>query len=161
MVRRLGKVSLGVARLSATLPARPVSRGVPVGTCTPPTGLPVLLRLPSSMHNSAITPAGTARCLCRFSSRTAFCLPLVAGGSAPALHVSGPAQRSLVFRPECSLNYSSQSFVTRVLELMSFSMTRPGCHQAKATIVGWGSHPLGRRAFPRRAAASRLGGIDQ
>ena len=36
------------------------------------------------------------------------------------------------------------------------SMNRPGCHQPKATIVGWASHPLGRRAFPRRTATSRL-----
>ena len=36
------------------------------------------------------------------------------------------------------------------------SMNRAGCYQPKATIVGLVSHPLRRRAFPRRTAASRL-----
>ena len=45
--------------LSATLTAQPAPHGVPVGVCAPPTGLPVLPRLPSSMHASAITPGGS------------------------------------------------------------------------------------------------------
>ena len=48
--------------LSATLPARPAPRGVPVAAYTAPAGLPVLLRLPSSVHAGAITPAETGRC---------------------------------------------------------------------------------------------------
>ena len=48
--------------LSATLPARPAPRGVPVAACTAPAGLPVLLRLPSSMHADATTPAETVQC---------------------------------------------------------------------------------------------------
>lgn len=35
------------------------------------------------------------------------------------------------------------------------SMNRSGCYQPKATIVGWGSHPLRRRAFPRRTENSK------
>ena len=46
---------------SATLPAQPALRGVPVAVCTTPTGLPVLLRSPSSMHADATTPAETSR----------------------------------------------------------------------------------------------------
>ena len=36
------------------------------------------------------------------------------------------------------------------------SMSRPGCYQPKTTIVGWDSHPPGRRAFPRRTATFGL-----
>ena len=46
---------------SATLPAQPAPRGIPVAACTTPTGLPVLLRSPSSMHADATTPAETGR----------------------------------------------------------------------------------------------------
>ena len=42
-------------------PARPAPYGVPVGACTPPPGLPVLLRLPSPIHADTTTPAGPAR----------------------------------------------------------------------------------------------------
>ncbi len=35
-------------------------------------------------------------------------------------------------------------------------MTRPGCYQPKATIVGWDLNPLGKRAFPRRTEILRL-----
>ena len=52
----------GTTGPSATLPARPAPRGVPVAACTAPAGVPVLLRLPSSMHADAITPAETGRC---------------------------------------------------------------------------------------------------
>ncbi len=80
--------------LSATRPARPAPHGGPVGACTPPIGLPVLLRLPSSMHAGTPTPAETVRCICRFSSRSVVGLPLISGGSAPALPVSRPARCS-------------------------------------------------------------------
>ena len=58
--------------------------GGPVGACTPPTGLPVLPRLPSSIHVDATTPAETVRCTCRFSSQSVIGLPLDFGGSASA-----------------------------------------------------------------------------
>ena len=35
-------------------------------------------------------------------------------------------------------------------------MTRPGCYQPKATIVGCDLNPLGKRAFPRRTEILRL-----
>ena len=49
-------------------------------------------------------PGGSGRCSCRLPSRTANGLPLFNGGSAPATAVSGPAQRSRMFRPACSLS---------------------------------------------------------
>lgn len=68
-----------------------------------------LPRLPSSRHASTNTPAGTDQRTCRFPFRTAVGLSPIAGGSAPALPVSGPVPRSLAFWDACSLNCSSQS----------------------------------------------------
>ena len=48
----------GRTDLSATLTARPVPHGIPVGSCTPPTGLPVLRPSPL-LHQY---PGGTGRC---------------------------------------------------------------------------------------------------
>ena len=87
---------------SATPPAQSAPRGGLVDACTSPTGIPVLLRLPSCRHAGANTPAGTARCIVRLPSRAAIGLPLLPGGSAPALTVSRPAQRSLKFQPQMS-----------------------------------------------------------
>ena len=126
----------GRTGLSATLPARPAPRGVPVGACTAPTGLSVLLRLPSFHACRHHYPAGAGRCLCRFSSRPVIGLPLFSGGSAPALPFSRPARCLRMFRPAWSLNCSSQPSVTRVLQSMSLPpMSRPGCYHPKATIV--------------------------
>ena len=137
--------------LSATLPARPAPHGVPVGACTPPIGLPVLLRLPSSMHAGTPTPAETVRCICRFSSRSVIGLPLISGGSAPALPVSRPARCSHHI-PACmvaKLLNTALCHQSASVYIVT-SVGRPGCYQPKATIVGWGSHPPGKRAFPRR-----------
>ncbi len=99
-------------------PARPAPYGVPAGACTPLPGLPVLLRLPSPIHADTTTPAGPARCLCRFSSRPVVGLPLISGGSAPASPFSRPARCSRMFRPAWLLNCSSQPFDTGVLQSM-------------------------------------------
>ena len=88
---------------SATLPARPAPHGVPVGVCAPPTGLPVLLPSPSSMRAAATTPAEPADArVARFPAGGS--LPRQKGGSASALLVSGPAQRSLALQPAWSLS---------------------------------------------------------
>ena len=137
--------------LSATLPARPAPHGGPVGACTPPIGLPVLLRLPSSMHAGTPTPAETVRCICRFSSRSVVGLPLISGGSAPALPVSRPARCSHHI-PACmvaKLLNTALCHQSASVYIVT-SVGRPGCYQPKATIVGWGSHPPGKRTFPRR-----------
>ena len=49
-------------------------------------------------------PGGNQPVLVSFTSRPASGLPLTVGGSAPALPVSRPAQRSFAFRPAWSLN---------------------------------------------------------
>ena len=70
-------------------------------------------------------------------------------GSAPATAVSRPAQRSLTFRPACSLNllrgplpecFGPCRCLHKPLWLLP----------AGTTVAGRGSHPQGKRAFPRR-----------
>ena len=91
----------GTTSPSATLPARPAPRGGPVGVCSPPTGLPVLLPSPSSMRAAATTPAEPAGArVARFPAGGS--LPRDTVGSASALPVSRPAQRSLALRPAWS-----------------------------------------------------------
>ena len=58
-------------------------------------------RGPLCLHAVANTPAGRME-LVRSYRSTNFGLPTNRGGSAPALSVSGPAQRSLTLRPACS-----------------------------------------------------------
>ena len=69
--------------LSATLPAQPAPRGVPVAACTAPPGLPVLLRFPSSMHAGANTPAETGRCVRRSLPSRSAAFPLLPEGRLP------------------------------------------------------------------------------
>ena len=66
-----------------------------------PQGLPVLRLVPVCIHAIANTPAGLVRPI-RSYSLTNVGLPSFLGGSAPALPVSGPAQRLLTLRPACS-----------------------------------------------------------
>ena len=103
---------------SATLPARPAPHGVPVGVCAPPTGLPVLLPSPSSMRAAATTPAEPADVrVARFPAGGS--LPRQKGGSASALLVSGPAQRSLALQPAWSLSRPRRPRYIGVLQAMS------------------------------------------
>ena len=114
-------------------PASPTcsSRNVSLACASPPTGLPVLPRLPSSMHASATTPAETIRCIYHFPSRIVIGLPLHMGGSASALTVSRPARRSYTFRPAWLLSRlhgpSHQSASVHIVT----SVNRPGCYQPK------------------------------
>ena len=112
-------------------PARPglSLTGFRLARATPPSGLPVLPRLPSSMHADTTTPAGTARCLCRFASRPVVGLPLISGGSAPALPFSRPARCSRNV-PACMVaELLTQPFVTGVLQ----STSLPPCPAPAAT----------------------------
>ena len=64
-------------------------------------------------------PGGNDPVRLSLASRTAVGLPLINGGSAPALPVSRPARRSLAFRPVCSLSRPRRPFGTRVLQSIS------------------------------------------
>ena len=109
---------LSLTGLSATLPARPAPCGVPVGACTPPTGLPVLPPFPLSMRAAATTPAEPAGArVAHFPADGS--LPRGSVGSASALCVSRPAQRSLALRPAWSLSRPRRPFSIGVLQAMS------------------------------------------
>ena len=135
----------------------------------------MLPRLPSSMHAGATTPADAARCTCRFSSRTTDGLPLIQGGSASALPVSRPAQRSLHV-PACMVaELLNATLLSGVLQSMSLPpRTAPAATSRKRQLLGgirthqenapfhgalrfscWGSHNLPRRQFRGRENSSK------
>ena len=64
-------------------------------------------------------PGGSREVPASLASPSVFGLPHFSGGSAPASPVSRPAQRSLAFRPACSLSRPRRPFATRVLQPMS------------------------------------------
>ena len=135
--------------------------GIPVGACTPPTGLPVLPRLPSSMHASATSPAEAVRCTCRFSSQNRRRpSPKNSGGSAPAF-ARFDACSAFAHVPVCmvaELPITALCHRSASAHVVT-SMNRSGCYQPKATIVGWDSHSPGKRAFPRRTESFGLARI--
>ena len=88
--------------LSATLPARPVPRGVPVAACTAPTGLPVLPRIPSSTRADATTPAETSRLSRRSLPGQSAAFPFLAEGRLPRLTFRGLLSVHCTFRPAWS-----------------------------------------------------------
>ena len=101
-------------------------------------------------HAAASTPAEPVGALvARFP--TAVSLPRIIGGSASALPVSRPAQRSLTLRPGVlaespSGDPSSSECFSAIRYLPAPLRLLP----AGATVAGRDSHPLGHSAFPRR-----------
>ena len=139
--------------LSATLAARPVPHGIPVGSCTPPTGLPVLRPSPSCMRAAANTPAEPASALVAHFPADGS-LPRFTGGSASALPVSRPAQRSPKLRPACSLNRPWRPFSSECFRRRRYLLRPLRLLPAGATVAGRDSHPLRDGAFARRTAKS-------
>jgi len=89
---------------------------------------------PLCLHAVANTPAGRME-LVRSYRSTNFGLPTNRGGSAPALSVSGPAQRSLTLRPArspsrlatlCTRGFSSFVVSTAALIATGWSEPVPG-----------------------------------
>ena len=125
----------GTTSPSATLPARPAPHGVPVGACTPPTGLPVLLPSSFSMRAATITPADPA------SARVVLfpaggSLPRVADGSASAFQVSRPARCSLALRPAWSLNRPGRSVSRSASNDVVTSIIRSDCYRLERQLPG-------------------------
>jgi hypothetical protein len=88
---------------------------------------------PLCLHAVATTPAGLmerVRSCCSISVG----LPSIAGGSAPALHVSGPTQRSLTLRPACSPSRLSDPLHQR-LRRLRFLCRRSDCFYEKVIKV--------------------------
>src|SRR5689334_66200 len=82
-------------------------------------------------------------------------LPRFSGGSASALPVSGPAQRSLTLRPARSpsrhatlFTEGSDGFVTSTVASIATGRSEP--------VPGWDLHPLWTSAFSRRTEKSGL-----
>ena len=139
----------GTTGPSATLAARPAPRGVPVGVCVPPTGLPVLLPFPSSMRAAVTTPAEVAGALvARFPANGG--LPRILGGSASAIPFSGPARRSLALRPAWSLSRLLRPTTSECFRPCRYLHNPLRLLPAGATVAGRDSHPLGNGAFSRR-----------
>ena len=138
---------LGNTGPSAT-PTGPACPSRDSGWCVPHhrRGFPCCVLFPSFMHASANTPAGAASAsIALFPAATG--LPLFRAGSTPTLPVSGPARRSLTFRPACSLNRLSRSFCQSASIHVVTSMNRPDCYQPETIVAGRDSHPLERGAF--------------
>ena len=79
--------------------------------------------------------------------RTVPAFPVRQAGRLPHHNVSRPAQRSLTFRPACSLNRLSRSFCQSASIHVVTSMNRPDCYQPETIVAGRDSHPLERGAF--------------
>ena len=63
-------------------------------------------------------------------------LPQIYGGSAPALQFSGPARRSLTFRPAWSLNRPPDPSVPGASNHVVAFMIRPDRHQPRRRLLG-------------------------
>src|SRR5467141_3201275 len=94
---------------------------------------------PLCLHAVANTPAGLLE-LVRSYRSTNFGLPTNRGGSAPALSVSGPAQRSLTLRPARS--------PSRLATLYTRGSSSLGASPAALIAIGW-SEPVPGRVYPR------------
>jgi hypothetical protein len=90
--------------------------------------------VPFALHAVANTPAGLMEFIRSYDS-ISFGLPTNRGGSAPALSVSGPAQRSLTLRPArspsrlatlCTRGFSSLVASTAALIATGWSEPVPG-----------------------------------
>ena len=118
-------------------PSRAISWRVPRHR----TGLPVLRPSPSSMRAAAITPAEPAgACVTRFP--TGASLPRFRGGSASALHVSGPARRSLVLRLAGSPSRPWRPVASECFRRCRYLHHPLRLLPAGATVAGRDSHPL-------------------
>ncbi len=99
-------------------------------------------------------PGGNRPVLSSLSSQPVGGLPLISEGSASATPVSRPAQRSLSFRPAWSLGHPRRPFSPEGFNPCRYLHEPLWPLPAGTTVAGWGSHPPGKRAFPRRTETS-------
>ena len=69
-----------------------------------------------------------------------------------------PARRSLAFRPAWSLSRPGRPFSPKCFSPCRYLHEPLWPLPAEATVAGWGSHPPGKRAFPRRTVNFPLHG---
>ena len=116
-----------------------------IGRCGLPAELPVLLRLPSSIHAGANSPAETARRICRMLSRPPSTSFPFAEGSVSASRVARPARRSLAFRPRMFSGPLNAVLCHRSASACAVaSADRLGCSRPKRQWLGgsrshWGN----------------------
>ena len=108
---------------------------------------------PSCMRAAANTPAEPASALVAHFPADGS-LPRFTGGSASALPVSRPAQRSPKLRPACSLNRPWRPFSSECFRRRRYLLRPLRLLPAGATVAGRDSHPLRDGAFARRTAKS-------
>jgi hypothetical protein len=110
--------------------------------------------VPFALHAVANTPAGLME-LVRSYRSTNFGLPTNRGGSAPALSVSGPAQRLHTLRPArspsrlatlCTRGFSSFVASTAALIATGWSEPVPGRVYSRCGPPPFTAHPVIRRA---------------
>ena len=110
---------------------------------------------PSSMRAAATTPAEPAGApVVHFPADGS--LPRETGGSASALTVSRPAQRSLALRPTWSLSRPRRPFCRSASDDVVTSIIRSDCYRLERQLAGRDSHPLRDGAFSRHTVSSCL-----
>ena len=110
-------------------------------TSTPPS--------PSSMRAAVTTPAEPVGARVVLFP-TDCSLPRYSGGSASALPVSRPAQRSLALRPAWSLSHPRRPVSSKCFKRCRYLHHPLRLLPAGTTLAGRDSHPLRDGAFPRR-----------
>jgi hypothetical protein len=103
---------------------------------------------PLCLHAVANTPAGRMEFVRSYHS-IRFGLPRNRGGSAPALSVSGPAQRLLRLRPACSPSRLCDPLHRRLQQLRCLRRCFD-CYRVERTSSRAGLPPLWTTAFSRR-----------
>jgi hypothetical protein len=103
---------------------------------------------PHCLHAVANTPAGQMEFIRSYDS-IRFGLPTNRGGSAPALSVSGPTQRSLTLRPTCSPSRLCDSLDQRLQQSRCLHCCSD-CYRVERTSSRAGIPPLWTTAFSRR-----------
>ena len=143
----------GTTSPSATLPARPAPRGVPVGACHATDRASRVATAPLFHACRRQYPGGAGRCPRR--SLSGRCQPSpIFDGSASALPVSRPARRSLALRPTWSLSRPRRPVAPECFSRSRYLLQPLRLLPAGATVAGRGSHPLGDGTFPRRTNKS-------
>src|SRR5215471_7259613 len=112
-----------------------------------PLGLPVLRLVPLACMPSPIPRQD--RWTCSLNLFIGGGLPRSHGGSAPALCVSRPAQRSLALRPACSPSRHATLFTGGFNSFVTFTAA-PIVTGRSEPAPGRDFHPLWTSAFPRR-----------
>ena len=146
----------GTTDPSATLPARPAPRGVPVDVCRISARASRVAAFFLFHACQRHYPGENRWVPTSLASPSAYGLPLLTGGSAPALPVSRPARRSLAFRPAGSLNRPRRPFSPECFSPCRYLHGPPWLLPTGATVVGRGSHPPEEDAFPRRTVKDGL-----